>query len=302
MQENEIRALYRRTMDTLHCPPGLTVPRRRRRRPAAPILCAAGLVACGAVAASGITMRDLGEVENNADSAFAAHIELPLTAPDTLPAAIREAATQMQPWPSPAVDEGMQVLEFSQFQLTPDVGLEHGEDYLPGEALLPMDSWEEAGAALGWNLAMPAAAEEMNEVTDTLTNSDFDVRYKALIRVAGDTTTDTIEWVSAETRWSSPQGRLSLNVYALVGEGEAGTLDTIFRFWMGDTTWQPEDYTMANGTTVTIAVPNDGYNPNGLWAYFVEDGKLYLIAWNYTPDDDTARELADLKNVLDSFS
>ena len=58
MQENEIRALYCRTMGALHCPPGLTAPRRRRRRPAA-ALCAVGLAACGAVAAGGVTLHNL---------------------------------------------------------------------------------------------------------------------------------------------------------------------------------------------------------------------------------------------------
>ena len=86
-----------------------------------------------------------------------------------------------------------------------------------------------------------------------------------------------------------------------MGEGQTGTLDTTFRFWMGDATWQPEDYEMANGITATIAVPEAGFNPNGLWAYFVDDGKLCLVQWNCRTDGDGGRELADLKAVLDSF-
>ena len=72
-------------------------------------------------------------------------------------------------------------------------------------------------------------------------------------------------------------------------------------YGMGDAAWQPEDYEMANGITATIAVPEAGFNPNGLWAYFVDDGKLCLVQWNCRTDGDGGRELADLKAVLDSF-
>ena len=98
MQENEIRALYCRTMGALHCPPGLTAPRRRRRRPAA-ALCAVGLAACGAVAAGGITLHNLqGDALITADHGFGVRIELPLTDPETLPDAVRQDAALMQPF------------------------------------------------------------------------------------------------------------------------------------------------------------------------------------------------------------
>ena len=98
MQENEIRALYCRTMGALHCPPGLTAPRRRRRRPAA-ALCAVGLAACGAVAAGGITLHNLqGDALITADHGFGVRIELPLTDPETLPDAVRQDAALMRPF------------------------------------------------------------------------------------------------------------------------------------------------------------------------------------------------------------
>ena len=312
MNEERFRTLYCDTMNALHAPADLVrapSPRPRRRPPVLVAAAAVALAACSAVAVGGITLRNLDENGSGADSAFTARIELPLTAPDGLPAAIRQAAAEMQPWTDydgdpryMVADEGVQIVEYHQFQLTPDTGLDHGGAYAPGEALLPVDSWAAAGQALGWELPVPAVAGAMNEITGALTNADPDTRYKALVRVGGDTATGTIECVSAETRWSGPQGRLSLTVYGLVGEGETGTLDTTFRFWMGDTTWQPEDYAMANGATATIAVPDGGYNPNGLWAYFVDDGKLCLVHWNDTRTADTACELADLQAVLDSFA
>ena len=311
MNEEKFRSLYRDTMAGLHAPArlGAAPARPPRRRPT--VLAAAvavALAACSAVAAGGVTLRDLSLGESMAESAFTARVELPLTAPEDLPADIRRAAWQMKPEPEPEADSrflisdgGMQFLELEQFRLTPDVGVEHGEDYTPGEALLTMDSWEAAGRALGWTLPTPAAADEMNVVTDTLTNTDPDGRYRALVRVQGDAAAGRVELVSAGTRWSGPRGSLSLTVYGLVGEGQTGTLDTTFRFWMGDATWQPEDYEMANGITATIAVPEAGFNPNGLWAYFVDDGKLCLVQWNCRTDGDGDRELADLKAVLDSF-
>ena len=136
MNEEKFRSLYRDTMAGLHAPArlGAAPARPPRRRPA--VLAAAvavALAACSAVAAGGVTLRDLSLGESMAESAFTARVELPLTAPEDLPADIRRAAWQMRPEPEPEADSrflisdgGMQFLELEQFRLTPDVGVEHG--------------------------------------------------------------------------------------------------------------------------------------------------------------------------------
>ena len=260
MQENEIRALYYRTMGALHCPPGLTAPRRRRRRPAA-ALCAVGLAACGAVAAGGITLHNLqGDALITADHGFGVRIELPLTDPETLPDAVRQDAALMQPFDFENKEDQRRLILNDSINLGFSVpgasvhystGSNTGDLREYGEALLPFDSWEDAGVYLGTMLPTPGIVADMHPLTNAIEPNDLDSYYTARVRLAGDAASDTVEATEVAIEWLNAEGMLTMKAYQLYGEGENGWLSVQNLFKDSEidaqtAAWHAEEYTMAS--------------------------------------------------------
>lgn len=316
MQENEIRALYCRTMGALHCPPGLTAPRRRRRRPAA-ALCAVGLAACGAVAAGGITLHNLqGDALITADHGFGVRIELPLTDPETLPDAVRQDAALMQPFDFENSADVLRIIkgdvlnlgievpgDWVRYSIGTDIA---GDPQCYGEVLLPFDSWEDAGDYLGVMLPAPGIVADMHPLTNAIDPNDLDSYYTARVRLAGDAASDTVEATEVAIEWLNAEGTLTMKAYQLYGEGENGRLSVQNLFKDSEidaqtAAWHAEEYRMANGNTATIAVSEVDAGDDRAWAFFVEGNCASTLEWNANDFTATQSPRAMLEAVLDSF-
>lgn len=315
MQENEIRALYCRTMGALHCPPGLTAPRRRRRRPAA-ALCAVGLAACGAVAAGGITLHNLqGDALITADHGFGVRIELPLTDPETLPDAVRQDAALMRPFDFENKEDQRRLILNDSINLGFSVpgasvhystGSNTGELREYGEALLPFDSWEDAGDYLGVMLPTPGIVADMHPLTSAIEPNDLESYYTARVRLAGDAASDTVEATEVAIEWLNAEGMLTMKAYQLYGEGENGRLSVQNLFKDSEidaqtAAWHAEEYRMANGNTATIAVSEADAGDDRAWAFFAEGNCACTLEWNANDFAATQSPRAMLEAVLDSF-
>lgn len=309
MYNEDWAPLYRETFARLHCPAAVRLPqpaRPARRRLAPAVLCAAALAACGAVAAGGITLRALQQEElaGFGKNGFCTVVDLPLTPQAELPAAVQQQAGGLRPVDELAdyidrADSGAQ--DPNGAWITAQTGVPRGEDYTAGEALLPFESWQEAAGFLGWALEPPAAAETMHPVQGALAADDRESYFRALVRLNGDAATGALECVGLSQTWSDATGLLSVSVSELVGDGETGTLTAELRFAQGDTAWQAQDYTMPDGTAATLAVPQEGADANGLFAFFAKDGRACTVAWlpaAGTPPDEA---LPRLQEILDSF-
>ena len=270
------------------------------------MLCAAALAACGAAAAGGITLRALQQEElaGFGKNGFCAVVDLPLTPQAELPAAVQQQAGALRPVDELAdyidrADSGAQ--DPNGAWITAQTGAPRGADYTAGEALLPFESWQQAAGFLGWALEPPAAAETMHPVQGALAADDRESYFRALVRLNGDAATGALERVGLSQTWSDATGLLSVSVSELVGDGETGTLTAELRFAQGDTAWQAQDYTMPDGTAATLAVPQEGADANGLFAFFAKDGRACTVAWlpaAGTPPDEA---LPRLQEILDSF-
>lgn len=309
MYNEDWAPLYRETFARLHCPAAVRLPppaRPARRRLAPAVLCAAALAACGAAAAGGITLRALQQEElaGFGKNGFCAVVDLPLTPQAELPAAVQQQAGTLRPVDELAdyidrADSGAQ--DPNGAWITAQTGAPRGADYTAGEALLPFESWQQAAGFLGWALEPPAAAETMHPVQGALAADDRESYFRALVRLNGDAATGALERVGLSQTWSDATGLLSVSVSELVGDGETGTLTAELRFAQGDTAWQAQDYTMPDGTAATLAVPQEGADANGLFAFFAKDGRACTVAWlpaAGTPPDEA---LSHLQEILDSF-
>ena len=235
--------------------------------------------------------------------------------PETLPDAVRQDAALMQPFDFENKEDQRRLILNDSINLGFSVpgasvhystGSNTGDLREYGEALLPFDSWEDAGVYLGVMLPTPGIVADMHPLTNAIEPNDLDSYYTARVRLAGDAASDTVEATEVAIEWLNAEGMLTMKAYQLYGEGETGRLSVQNLFKNSEidaqtAAWHAEEYRMANGNTATIAVSEADAGDDRAWAFFAEGNCACTLEWNANDFAATQSPRAMLEAVLDSF-